>query len=277
MSLSELLLEGAPPAGGRPLWWRALRHWSFRWRRTWRGSLAANLAYPVLYLAAMGVGLGGLVDHHVAGHAAAAGLGGVSYLDFVTPGILAGSVMQIGVHESTWPVMGGVRWERTYFSQLASPIGPVDAFLGHLAFLAFRALVAAALFVAIAWGFGALPSPEAVLAVPIAVVVAVAFGAPIAAFAVTRENDSAFSTIQRLVIVPLFLFSGSFFPIAQLPAFLRVLALCTPLYHGVALERAATLGRLFTPVSLVHLAYLVGLTLLGIRLAGPAYRRRLTS
>ncbi|MCU1491302.1 MAG: ABC-type multidrug transport system, permease component [Acidimicrobiaceae bacterium] len=265
-------LEVAAGRRGTPLWWRALNSWAFRWARTWRSGLAANFVYPVVYLAAMGVGLGSLVNRHLG--ASAASLGGVPYLAFVTPGILAGSVMQIGVHEATYPVLGAIRWDRSYLSQLASPLRVGDLLLGHLAFLAFKALVATSVFLAVAGAFGALESPEAVLALPISVLVALAFFAPIAAYSVTRENDSGFSTIQRMVIVPLFLFSGSFFPIAQLPEGLRVLAVCTPLYHGVALERACTLGR-FGLGDLVHIAYLVVLAFIGWMAARRTYQRRL--
>lgn len=262
---------------GRPPWWRALGYFVFRWRRTFRSTLAGNFVYPVLYLAAIGVGLGGLVDRHVGAGTTAAGLSGGSYLAFVTPGLLAGSVMQIALSESTYPVMGAIRWERSYETMLASPLEVTDVLLGHLCFVALRVLTAAAVFVAVAAGFGALRSPEAVLAVPVAVLTGAAFAAPIVAFSVTRESDLAFSSLQRLVIVPLFLFSGSFFPLRLLPGPLQGLAEATPLYHGVALARAATLGELGHLANLGHAAYLVALTLAGYLAARRTYRRRLVS
>lgn len=266
--------ETAVAAQGR-LWWRALRFWIFRWRRTWRASLAGNFVYPLVYLAAMGVGLGHLVNHHLAGTAHNA-IGGVGYLSFVTPGILAGSMMTIGLQEATYPVMGALRWDRAYLSQLASPLTVRDIARGHLLFLALRAMIASSVFVAIAAGFGALHSLEAILAVPVSVLVALAFGAPIAAFAVTQETDSSFAVIQRLGIVPLFLFSGSFFPISELPAVLRALAIATPLYHGVALVRSCTLGTLLHEGNAAHLAYLVVLAAIGVVVAQVTYRRRLS-
>lgn len=258
-----------------PSWYRALRFWCSRWRRTWRSGIGGNLVYPVVYLAAMGVGLGKLVDHHLgAVQHGDATLGGVSYLAFVTPAILAGSMMQIAVGEATFPVFGAIRWDYAYLCQLASPLDVADIVTGHLGFIGVRTLIAASTFVAIAAGFGAVLSPAAALAVPAGVLIALAFGAPIAAYAVTRENESSFSTIYRLGVVPLFLFSGSFFPISLLPVGLRVVAAGTPLYQGVALERSLTLGRL-APVDLVHAAYLVVLAGVGFALARLAYRRRL--
>lgn len=261
----------------RPAFWRAFRYWTFRWRRTFRSSLAVNFAYPVLYLTAIGVGLGGLVDRHVGRHAHAAGLAGGSYLVFVVPGLLAGSVMQIALSESTYPVMGAVRWERSYHAMLATPLSVADVLLGHLCFVALRVATAASVFLAVSAAFGGVRSPEAVLAVPVAVLTGLAFAAPVAAFAVTRESDVAFSTLQRLVIVPLFLFSGSFFPLRYLPGALQAVAEATPLYHGVALARAATLGHLDQLSTLGHLGYLAGLALAGYLAARRTYRRRLAS
>ncbi|MDA8034330.1 MAG: ABC transporter permease, partial [Actinomycetota bacterium] len=266
--------ELCPRRLSRPPWVRALGYFLFRWRRTFRSTLAGNFVYPVLYLAAIGVGLGGLVDHHLHGGATAAGLSGGSYLAFVTPGLLAGSVMQIALGESTYPVMGAIRWERSYETMLATPLEVTDVLLGHLAFVAVRVLTAAVVFVAVAAAFGALASPEAVLAVPVAVLVGAAFAAPLMAFSVTRERDLAFSTLQRLVIVPLFLFSGSFFPLRQLPGILQGLAEATPLYHGVALARTAMLGTPWRLADVGHAGYLVVLTAIGYVLARRTYRRR---
>lgn len=259
----------------RALSWRALRFWCFRWSRTWRSTLAGNVVYPLVYLAAIGIGLGHLVNHHLAVEHGTGAIGGVSYLAFVTPGILAASMMQIAVHEATYPVMGAIRWDYAYLGQLASPLRIGDIVVGHLGFIGVRALFASSFFLAVAAFFGALSSPEAALGVPIAIVIALGFGAPVAAFAVTRDNDSAFSSIQRLGVVPLFLFSGCFFPISELPVVLRVLAVCTPLYQGVVLERACSFGTLGTPANLVHAAYLVVMAGGGFLVARRTYRRRL--
>lgn len=260
---------------GVRLWWRGLRFWCYRWRRTWRTGLAANFVYPVVYLAAMGLGLGQLVDHHLHATGGNAALGGVSYLLFVTPGILGGSMMQIAVNETTYPVMGGLRWDRAYFVQLATPLRVADIVAGHLGYLAVRVLMASSVFLAIAAAFGALGAPSAALAVPVSLLAALAFGCPVAAFSVTRENDGAFAAMYRLGVVPLFLFSGSFFPIRELPGALQAVALATPLYHAVALERACTLGR-FTIADVAHAGYLLGLALAGFLVARVTYRRRLT-
>ncbi|MGH9098079.1 MAG: ABC transporter permease, partial [Acidimicrobiales bacterium] len=96
----------------------------------------------------------------------------------------------------------------------------------------------------------------AILALPAGVLTGLAFGAPMAAFAATREKDASFPTLYRLVVVPLFLFSGSFFPISQLPIVLQYVAYVTPLYHGVSLCRDLTLGTVHGWVDLGHACYL---------------------
>jgi len=257
-----------------PLWSRALFGLLVQYRRTWRSSVEMNFIYPVLYLSAMGIGLGGLVNRHLAASHAAA-LGGVSYLAFIAPGILASSAMQISTQEGTWPILGRFKWERTYLAMAQTPLRAKDILTGQLAFVALRQLMTSAVFVVMMWAFGALTSPEALVALPVGVLVGLAFATPCIAFTATQETDAGFPTIHRLIVIPLFLFSGSFFPITQLPRPLQLLAMATPLYHGVALARAATLGHLATSASVGHAGYLLALALFGALVARRTFERRL--
>jgi lipooligosaccharide transport system permease protein len=243
------------------------------YRRTWRGSVLSTFVYPTLYLASMGLGLGSLVNHHVGLHASI--LGGGSYLEFVTPGILSASAMQIGINEASWPIMSAIRWQRTYLAQIATPIRVVDVFTGHLVFIALKLFVTCAVFVAISAAFGAVHSAFAVLEVLSATLIGLAFATLMAALAAGLKNDAAFSSINRLLIVPLFLFSGTFFPVSQLPAALRVVAEFTPLYNGVALCRSLAYGHFFTWSNLGHLVYLCVMVLVGVIAARRTYRARL--
>ncbi len=258
-----------------PLAWRALRAWCYRQAKTWRTLVTMSLFYPTLYLAAIGVGLGSLVDHHLAGVASRASLGGVSDLAFVAPGLLAASAMQIGTQSATWPVFGAMRWDRTYASQLATPLRVVDVLVGHVGYIVVRLLATSVVFLAVIAAFGVVASPQAVLAVPAAVLTGAACATPLFALSATVETEVAFSPLQRLVVVPLFLFSGDFFPISRLPGWLQALAEATPLYHGVALCRGATLGRLDHWSMLGHLAYLVALGSVGLAAARRRFERRL--
>ncbi len=249
--------------------WRALGYWAYSYKRTWRGSVATSFLIPVLYLAAMGVGLGSLVDQH--SHT----VDHVRYLYFLAPGLLASTAMQIGTNEATYPVMGAIKWIRTYFAMLATPLSVNNVLLGTLTWIAIRLTLVSSIYLCVLTAFGAALSPLAVLALPAAVLTGLAFSAPIAAFAATVQNDMWFSTIYRFGVVPLFLFSGTFFPVTQLPALLRPLAYATPLFHGVTLCREFVLGQVDWAQVPVHVGYLIVLVVGGYILARRTFRRRL--
>src|SRR5580704_10034299 len=245
-----------------PTWVRSMRYWMYQYKRTWRGSITTCFLYPVLYLAAMGLGLGSLVKGRV---------DGVRYLDFIAPGLLASTAMQIGGNESMYPVMAAIKWLRTYFAMLATPLTVIDVLVGHLAWIALRLLMVCSIYLVIMAAFGTVHSALAVLAIPVGILTGLAFAAPIAAFAAAQKNDTGFSTIYRFGLIPLFLFSGTFFPIGLLPGWLQPLAQVTPLYHGVALCRGLVLGRLGLAPAGAHVAYLVALTVVGFVLALRSY------
>ncbi len=233
-----------------------------------------NVIFPVLYLTAMGLGLGSLVNRHLHGSHAAL-IDHLPYIAYIAPGILASSAMQIAISEGTWPILGRIKWERSYLAMLQTPLRVVDVLIGQLSFIAIRLVFTSAVFLAVMAAFGAIESPEAIWALPIGVLGGMAFATPSVAFAATQETDSAFSVINRLLVVPLFLFSGSFFPVTQLPRALQVVAEVTPLYHGVALARAAAVGTLDTTATIGHLAYLLGFAIVGAWAADKTFARRL--
>jgi lipooligosaccharide transport system permease protein len=255
---------------------RALRvyeHQAWVYRRTFRGSLMSSFLNPVLYLAAMGVGLGAYVDRNGAGGVAA--LGGLPYLVFLAPGLLAAAAMQTAAGETTWAVMGAIKWDKTYHAMLATPLEVRDLLLGHLGWVTTRLAMVCGVFLLVMGLYGAAVWPSALLVIPAGVLTGLAFAAPITAYAATLENDAGFNALFRFGVVPLFLFSGTFFPVEQLPVILRPLAYATPLYHGVELCRSLALGRVDPGPDLVHAAYLVALAGLGTWLAYRTFRRRL--
>jgi lipooligosaccharide transport system permease protein len=249
---------------------RYFRYWLTAYRRTWRSSIYSSVLGPLFYLGAMGFGLGTLVDRH-----GTARLGGVSYLDFIAPAVLAAGAMQTAIGESTFPVFGSIKWNRTYTAAVASPLRPADIFRGHLLFMTMRITMNAAVFIVVMTAFGAVRSPWVIAALPVAVLTGVAFAAPIAAWAVTVANEMSFNYIFRFGMIPLTLFSGTFFPLSQLPAWIRPVAYATPLWHGVALCRALSLGRVDVVGALGHVGYLAVLAAVGIVAGGRTYRRRL--
>src|SRR6266568_7760826 len=157
---------------------REFRYWLTNYRRTWRGSIYTSVLSPVLYLGAMGLGLGTLVDAH-----GTSSLGGVSYLAFLAPGLLAASAMQTAMGESTYPVFGSVKWLKTYQAAIASPLRPADLFHGHLLWTTLRLTMNSAVFLAVMAAFGAIRSPWVLACLPAAVLTGLAFGAGIEAYA----------------------------------------------------------------------------------------------
>ena len=249
---------------------REFRHWMTNYRRTWRGTIYSSVLNPLLYLGAIGIGLGTLVNKH-----GSAKLGGISYLAFLAPGLLAAAGMETGIGESTYPVLGSVKWRRTYYAATATPLRPSDLFHGHLLFTTLRLAMNCAVFIAVMTAFGAVSSLWVLAALPVAMLTGLAFAIPIEAWAITVLKDTSFALIFRFGMIPLFLFSGTFFPVSQLPGWAQPIAYATPLWHGVALCRALSLGTASIGGTLAHVGYLTALTIAGIIIGGRTYRRRL--
>ena len=239
----------------------AVHVFEHRWityRRTFRASIFSSFLSPVLFLTAMGLGLGTYVD---AGDSAA--LGGVSYLAFLAPGLLAATCMQAAAFEATFPVMAGILWSRVFHAMAATPISVRDIAVGNLAWMTARMVLIATVFTIVIVAFGAAESPTIVLAIPAAVLTGMAFAAPIAAFSTTQSTPNKFNALFRFGILPLFLFSGTFYPIDTLPQPLQVVAWFTPLFHGVELTRALSLGTvaqdpLAAVVDVLYLTIMLG-------------------
>ena len=253
---------------------RSLEYWLYQYRRNWRGTLTSGFVNPVLYLAAMGVGLGSLVDKHQAGGGS---LGGVTYVSFLAPGLLAAAAMQVGAQESTYPVLGAIKWMRTYLAMLATPLRITDLLIGHLLFILLRVTIAATIFLVVMECFGVGHHPTAVLAIPAAALTGMAFSVPIVAFAATRDGDGSFAAMFRFLIMPMFLFSGTFFPVKQLPHFFRGVAYLTPLWHGVDLCRGFALGTESWARAAMHVGYLLAIVLAAFAVARHTYTNRMAT
>jgi lipooligosaccharide transport system permease protein len=248
---------------------RVFEYWLLQYRRVWRGTVVTSVVNPVFYLGALGVGLGTLVNQ------AGGQELGVSYIDFVAPGMLAATAMTIASGEASWPVMGSFRWTRQYFAMLATPIGPRDIMLGHQLWMTVRVASTSVVYLIVIAAFGGVNSWLGVLSLPASVLLGAAFTAPFAAYAATRDSDAAFVPVNRFVIVPMFLFSGTFFPVERLPLLLEWLAYATPLWHGVELCRQFTLGDFHALPALGHTAYLLALVVCGLIWAERTYTQRL--
>ena len=252
---------------------RAFGFWLTQYRRVWRGTAISTIVEPLGFLAAMGLGLGLLVDKGQGANT----LDGVSYLEFIAPGLLAASAMQMTSFESTYPVMGAIKWNRQYHAMLATPLRVVDVLAGHLLFIVLRLFITTTVFLAIMVAFGAISSPWAVLCIPVGMLTGFAYAPAIFAFSATRENDSGFAMLFRFGIVPMFLFSGTFFPVSQLPDWLEPVAWAVPLWHGVDLCRSLALGTPGYGSALVHIGYLSLWAVVGFVVARSTFERRLVT
>ena len=247
---------------------RPLEFFLTQYKRVWRGTAVTSVVTPVVYLLALGVGLGVFVDR-------SADLpNGISYLAFVAPGLMAATAMQMATFEASFPVLAAIKWDRQYHAMLATPLRVRDVMLGHQAFFAFRLVLTATVYFVVITAFGAVDSPLGVLAIPVTVLVGLSFSTAIAAWAAHTKTEVTFIAIFRFLILPMFLFSGTFFPISTLPTPLEVIAWFTPLWHGVTLCRDLTLGDV-SPDDFLHLAYLVACVTVGLLAARMTYRKRL--
>jgi lipooligosaccharide transport system permease protein len=247
------------------------RNWLV-YRRLWHRSIAFGFLQPILFLTAMGIGLGSLM-----GIADRAAFGGVDYINFVGPGLLAAGSMQTATFESTYPIMNKIRWGRNYEAMLSTPLSVRNIVAGELGWIGFRMATLATVFIIVLALFGVTRTPVAVLAVPVAVLTGLGFSSSLIAFTATQTTDIGFSVVFRFIVNPLFLFSGTFFPLDRLPEPLQAAAWATPLFHGVELVRGLILDQLDPAADAGHLAYLLVFFGVGAVLADRLLRKRMAS
>lgn len=223
---------------------------------------------PLIYLFALGVGLASLVPQGVAG---------VSYLEFVAPALMATAAMTIAANETTYPVLMGFKWNPTFFGMNASPLTGGQIVNGIMIAILARILVTVTIYFGVILAFGAVPSVWGGLAIGSAVLTGMAIGLVLSSYTSTIKDDRGqMAMIQRFGIMPLFLFSGTFFPLEQLPVYLQPIGWISPLWHGAELGRVATYG-LDEPLwlTVTHAGYLCGIILIGLWATRRHFVRRL--
>jgi lipooligosaccharide transport system permease protein len=254
-----------------PLSFRVFESEARVYRRSWRGSAVSSFLTPILYLLAMGVGLGTLVDANRPG-----GIDGVSYLTFLAPGLLVAMAMQTGASEGSWKVMAGFKWMRTYHARLATPIGIPSLVLGHMLWSGARVLMVSVIFAVVMTVFRVAPVLESLLAVGPALLVGLAMAAATTAYTARLKDETGLPLFFRFIVIPMFLFSGVFFPVSQLAGWLQPVALATPMYHGVELSRALVVGTTPAVTWWISVLYLVAWIIVGTWLAVGPFRKQLT-
>jgi len=242
------------------------------YRRTWRASIISTFLNPVLYLTAMGLGLGTLVDQGTGD----ASLGGIPYLVFLAPGLLAATAMQTGTGDASYPVMAGMKWLKTYHAALSTPVRSRDLVFGHFAWVTVRIALTTVVFAAVMVIFDASTVGGAARAQLPAILTGLAFATAVTAYTARLENEYGLSSLFRFAIIPMFLFSGTFFPITQLPGWMQPVAYLTPLWHGVELTRAAALQTASAWQPMLHGSYLMLWVIVGAVFSVRNFRMRLT-
>jgi lipooligosaccharide transport system permease protein len=255
----------------------AIRVWESHftlYRTIWRSNVMGAVLQPFLYLLGMGLGVGALVDR---GDSADSLLDGLTYFQFLAPGLLATTAMMISAQESLWPVLGGFKWQRTFHAQAASPLSPGEITAGLVLWQLTRSLISVSGVAVVLAFFDATRSPGLLLAIPFGGLTGVAFAAPISGWTATRDREVSFPSILRFGIIPLFLFGGAFYPVSQLPDWIEPVAKITPLWHGVQLCRGAVHDRLSVADAVAHCSVLLAFALGGWLLTRWAFGRRLAA
>jgi lipooligosaccharide transport system permease protein len=230
--------------------------------------ILAGFFEPLFYLLAIGLGIGGLVGD-------VPGPGGelIPYALFVAPALLASASMNGAIAESTFNVFFKLNFSKTYDAILATPLATGDVALGEIGWAVIRATMYAVGFLVVVFVLGLVRSPWAVLAVPAATLLAFAFAAVGMAATTFMRSWQDFDLIN-LVVLPLFLFSGTFFPITAYPDALRGLVMLTPLWQGVDMIRSLMMGAV-DPSILWHVAYLGAMGLAGLAMVARRLDRML--
>lgn len=219
--------------------------------------LVTGFGNPLLYLLAMGLGLGSLVSANLGPEA----VDGVSYLAFVAPALLCTAAVTVASEEFTYPIMLGFKWNPTFYGINASPISPGQIIDGVLIAVLARLLGTSIVYYAFMVIFGAVPSPWGWVSILVGTLGGLAFGAPIMAYVATLEQDTGqIAMLMRFVLLPMTLFSGTFFPLANMPEYLQWIGWISPLWHSTELSRVFTYG-MSEPLwlSIVHVLYLLAL------------------
>ena len=253
----------------------AIRVWESHftlYRTIWRSNVMGAVVQPLLYLLGMGLGVGELVNRNDSSQQL---LDGLTYFEFLAPGLIATTGMMISSQESLWPVLGGFKWQRTFHAQAASPLSPGEITGGLALWQTTRSLISVSGVALVLAFFPETRTPGLLLAVLFGGLTGVAFAAPITAWTATREREGSFPTILRFGIIPLFLFGGAFFPVSQLPDWMEPIAKVTPLWHGVQLCRNAVHDRLELGDAVVHCGVLLAFATVGWLLSRRSFAERL--
>ncbi len=221
---------------------RAFRVWQRNftvYTKLYKSSIALNFVEPVLYLSALGLGLGAFVKE----------INGVPYIKFIAPGIIASSAMFAAVYECTYGTYVRMTFQKTFDAILATPVNIYDLVAGELMWGATKSMLYGTIIMIVISLFGLVDSPTIILTIPILFISGLIFAEMSIIAVATVPGIDTFNYFYTLLMTPMFLFSGIFFPLDNLPAIVSKIAFFTPLYHLVNLCRSFSSGKISGSVS----------------------------
>ena len=235
--------------------------------------LGIAIANPVLYLVSIGLGVGAYIDKNTGGM----GVDGVSYITFLAPALLATAAIQGAIDESVYPTLEGFKWDKIFFSMNSTPLSGNHIAMGVFFNSLIRVTFTAVIYWFVMLAFGVLESPRAWLAIFTAIMAGAAFGAMMQALAGMLENEDIFFTVlQRFVIMPLFLFSGTFYPLTNMPIYLQWIGWISPLWHATELGRWLTYGHEISTLMLYsNFVFLNSILVIAVIASRRIFTRRL--
>lgn len=250
-----------------PRWRSAFQVWrrnSLVWRRLLVPSLVINFGEPFIYLLGLGYGLGMFIGE----------LMNMPYLTFVTSGILASSAMNIASFEAMFSVYTRMVPQRTYEAILATPVDVQDILAGEMVWCGTKALINATGILVVATLIGAVQSWTAIFAIPIIFLTGLCFAGPALIMTALARGYDFFNYYVTLLLTPMFVLSGVFYPVTSLPAVLQSIVQFLPLTHAVDLIRPLVAGQPVTDAPL-HLAVLIAYAVVGYAIAVRLIRKRM--
>ncbi len=240
----------------------------------WKFSiLAASIGSPLFYLISVGIGVGSFINSHSAGR----GIDGVKYMTFLAPALLAQVAIQDGLSEVTFPTLQGFKWEKNFFAMNSTPLTGRHIAVGTWLSAIARISLTVVAYIAIMYTFGAIHGWSPLLAIFTAVLGSAAFSALMMGATAAIKNDDMFLTLlQRVAIMPLFLFSGTFYPLKSMPEFLQWIGWCSPVWHATELGRWLTYDHPLNGNSLlIHFSYFAVMLVGGLWFAIRTFEKRL--
>jgi lipooligosaccharide transport system permease protein len=239
----------------------------------WLSIIAFGLGNPSLYLLSIGIGVGSLVDSSLGPNA----IDHVSYLTFLAPALLASAGIQGAMDEVTWPTMEGFVWDRTFFSMNATSITGKQIVSGTLMAAMTRCVLQVFLYELCLLAFGAITWQSIPILLLVSATAGFGFSAIMLAFSASiKDDDGVFALVGRFIITPMFMFSGTFYPITSMPIYLQWIGWISPQWHATNLGRALSYGSpVETWLIVIHWSLMLVLAVIGITWANRVFESRL--